>query len=176
MSIWMYSPLLKSRCSPSGSLTVNSLMKVATFLLEITSHSSFLTDRADSDTCIFMSSLTLTWQPSLQPSLICLRLKNPTSVGRISPPPSSTCTLHWPQLALPPQADGRRIFSPARVLIRDEPGVTSSSFFPLLMSIFTVPLGVILSFTTRSRITRMRVTTMITATAAMIVELISLSS
>ena len=176
MSIWMYSPLLNSMCSPSGSLTVNSLMKVDTFLLEITSHSSFLTESADSATCIFRLSLTLTWQPRRQPSLICLRLKNPTSVGSISPPPSNTCTLHWPQLALPPQAEGRKIFSFASVVIRLLPGVTSRTFLPSLMSIFIVPLGVIASLTTRSSTTRNRVTITIIATAEKTVALISLSS
>ena len=80
-------------------------MKVATFSLEMTSHSSFLTLRALSGTAIWRLSLTLTWQPRRQPSLICLREKKPVSVGRMVPPPSRTWSLHWPQLALPPQAE-----------------------------------------------------------------------
>ena len=163
-------------CSPSGSLTVNSLMKVATLWLEITSHSSFLTESADSSIWILRFSFTFTWQPSLQPSLICLRLKKPTSVGSISPPPSSTCTLHWPQLAFPPQAEGRKIFSEAREAIRELPGVTSITFLPSLMSIFTFPLGVIASFTTSRSTTRITVTIRSATAAEMIVDVISLSS
>ncbi len=169
MSIWMYSPLLNSSSSPSGSFTVNSLMNVATFSLEITSHSSFFTERALSATWIFRLSLTFTWQPRRQPSLICLRLKKPVSVGRISPPPSSTCTLHWPQLALPPQAEGRKIFSPASVAIRLLPGATSSSFLPSLISIFTLPLGVMAAFTMRRRATSTSVTTARSTIEAIIV-------
>jgi hypothetical protein len=61
-SIWMYSPFLKSSFSPSGSCTTNSLMKVATFLLETTVHSHFFAARAEAGTSTSMSSLTLTWQ------------------------------------------------------------------------------------------------------------------
>ena len=56
-------------------------MKVATFSLEMTSHSSFLTLRALSGTAIWRLSLTLTWQPRRQPSLICLREKKPVEAG-----------------------------------------------------------------------------------------------
>ena len=75
---------------------MNSLMKVATFSLEMTSHSSFLTLSALSGTAIWRLSLTLTWQPRRQPSLICLREKKPVSVGRMVPPPSRT----WKDLEL----------------------------------------------------------------------------
>ena len=34
----------------------------------------------------------------------------PFSVGSMAPPPSSTSTLQTPQLPLPPQADGMKIF------------------------------------------------------------------
>ena len=148
-------------------------MKVATLWLEITSHSTFFTLSTDSGTSILRSSLTFTWQPSLQLSLICFLLKKPTSVGRMFPPPSSTLTLHCPQFALPPQAEGRKIFSSARAPIRDAPGVTSSTLFPLLMSILTVPLGVSFVFTHSRRTTRTTVTSVIVAAEAMIVRVIS---
>ncbi len=162
ISIWMYSPDLKSMCSPSGSLTVNSLMKVATFSLEMTSHSSFFTLRALSGTAIWMLSFTFTWHPRRQPSLICLREKKPVSVGRMVPPPSSTCSLHWPQLALPPQAEGRKMPWSASVCMTSPPGVTSSSLVPLLMLILTVPEGVRALLIQRRRATRIRVTTVMT--------------
>ena len=56
-----------------------------------------------------MSPLTFTWQPKRQSSWICLRLKKPVSVGRISPPPSVTWHRHIPQVPPPPQAEGRKI-------------------------------------------------------------------
>ena len=166
----MYSPDLNSRCSPSGRRTVNSLMKVATFLLEMTSHSSFLTLRVESGTAILRLSFTFTWQPRRIPSLICLRLKKPFSVGRISPPPSRTCTLHWPQLALPPQAEGRKILWSARVCITSPPWATSSTFLPLLMSMVTVPEGVSLALITSSSATSSSVTITITRTAEIMVD------
>ena len=148
-------------------------MKVATLWLEMTSHSTFLTLSTDSGTSILRSSLTLTWQPSLQLSLICFLLKNPVSVGRMFPPPSRTLTLHCPQLALPPQADGRKIFSSARAPMSELPGATSSTLLPPLMSILTVPLGVSFVLTHSSRTTRISVTTVIVATEAIIVRVIS---
>ena len=134
-------------------------MKVATFLFEITSHSHFLTLNALSGTAICISSFTLTWQPSLQLLVICFLLKKPTSVGRIVPPPDITRHLHCPQLPLPPQADGRKIFSAANVASNEEPGVTSTTFEPSFMFIFTVPLGVSLAFAKSNNPTSIRVTT-----------------
>ena len=146
-------------------------MNVATLWLETTSHSHFLTLRADSGTTILRFSLTLTWHPNLQWSSICFLLKNPTSVGRIVPPPSSTRHLHWPQLPLPPQADGRKIFCSARVASSELPGVTSTSFWPSLMLILTFPDGVSLILMKRSSATSMSVTTVIVITAIISVEI-----
>ena len=88
--------------------TLNSLMNEETFLFEITSHSHSLTPITESGTLIFMSDFTLHWHPRRQLSFICLRVKWGFSESRISPPPSSTCTLHCPQLALPPHAEAGR--------------------------------------------------------------------
>ena len=74
---------------------------------ETTVHSHFFTPSTASGTRIFRSSLTLTWQPRRQWSLAILREMKPVSVGRMSPPPSSTWHLHMPHEPPPPQADGR---------------------------------------------------------------------
>ena len=128
-------------CSPGGKATMNSLMNEDTSLLLTTVHSYSLTDSTLSGTWMDMLSLTLTWQPKRQWSICSLREKWGTSVGRICPPPSVTCTLHWPQLPLPPQAlDSMTPFS-CRVFSRVLPLLTSSSLVPLLMLIFTLPDG-----------------------------------
>ena len=62
-------------CAPLGNCTLNSLMNVATFLLEITVHSYSFTPSTLSGTLIFMSLFTLHWHPSLQWSFISLRVK-----------------------------------------------------------------------------------------------------
>ena len=86
---------------------MNSLMKELTFLLLMTVHSHSLTLSTDSGTFILRSPFTLHWQPRRQWSRICWRLKWGFSTSSISPPPSSTCSLHWPHDPLPPQAEGR---------------------------------------------------------------------
>ena len=107
MRICAYEPGSKSMCSPGGRATLNSLMKVATFLFEITVHSHSLTPRIDSSILSCRSFFTFTWQPRRQWSFCCLRVKCTVSVGSISPPPSSTWHLHCPHEPLPPQAEGR---------------------------------------------------------------------
>ena len=138
----MYPPDLNLRCSPSGSFTTNSLMKVATLLLLTTSHSHFFMPSTSSGISIFISSFTFTWQPRRHWVCCCLRVKKPVSVGRISPPPSVTRHLHIPHVPPPPHADGRKIFSALSVLRRDAPGDTSSSFSPSLIFTFTFPEGI----------------------------------
>lgn len=125
-------------CWPGGSATMNSLMKVATFLLDMTSHSHSLMSSTDLGTSIFMSSLTLTWHPRRQWFLISLREKCTVSVGRMSPPPSRTWTRHCAQLPLPPHADGRNMLSAASVDNNDFPDSAFTSVSPL-MSMATSP-------------------------------------
>ena len=141
-------------CSPGGRATINSLMKVATFLFEITSHSHSFTPRTDSGTTIFMSFFTFTWQPSRQWFICCLREKCTCSVGRISPPPSRTWQRHCPHEPPPPQAEGRNIFSLARVLSRLPP-VSTSTFLSSLMVMTALPDGT-RYFLAMSRITTSR--------------------
>ena len=66
---------LNATSSPSGNLRTSSLIKVATFLFEITSHSHFLAPKTSSGTTISISSFTGTWQDSLQPSFFSLLVK-----------------------------------------------------------------------------------------------------
>ena len=61
------------------------------------------------------------------------------------------------------------VLGSASVFIRESPGATSRTFLPLLMSIWTVPFGVILSLTKSRRATRISVTMTMTAMDAMIV-------
>ena len=65
-------------------------MKVATLLLDITSHSHSLTPKTSSGTLIFKSFLTGTWHDNLQPSFCSDELKCDSSAANIEPPPSIT--------------------------------------------------------------------------------------
>ena len=144
-------------CSPLGNATMNSLMNVATFLLEITSHSHSFTPSTLSGTLMAISPFTFTWQPRRQWSCICLRLKCGVSEGKISPPPSITWHLHCPQEPLPPQAEERNTPFTDSVFSNVEPEATSSSLSPLIVS-FTLPEGT-KKFLATSRITTSRMTT-----------------
>src|SRR5690606_23991160 len=87
-----------------------------------------------------MSCFTFTWQDNL--TLFCCSARDrwPTSVGRTSPPPSSTTHLHSPQVPPPPQAEGRKIFWALKVLIRvDPPETTNGLVSSPLMMILTSP-------------------------------------
>ena len=92
----------------------------------------------EAGTSMAISSLTFTWQARRQLSLISLREKWTVSVGRISPPPLTTCTLHWPQLPLPPQAEGRNTLLSAMVESRGFPEL-ASTVVSLLMVMVTLP-------------------------------------
>ena len=85
-------------------------MNVATLSLDRTVQLNFLMLKISSGTWIFMSFLTFTWQARRQFSFCSARVRWPTSVGRTSPPPSSTWHLHMAQVPPPPQADGRKTF------------------------------------------------------------------
>jgi hypothetical protein len=61
------------------------------------------------------------------------------------------------------------MFSVARVLIKEEPGVTLSTFLPSFMSMDTEPFGERLILIQRSSATRIRVTTVIVIIAANII-------
>ena len=129
---------MKFICSPLGRATMNSLMNVATLLFEITSHSYSLMSRTEAGTLMSRSFFTLTWQASRQSSFISLRVKCTASVGSISPPPAVTCTLHCPQLPLPPQAEGRKTSLVAMAESRGTPEATST-FLSLLIVTVTLP-------------------------------------
>ncbi len=171
MSIWMYPPDLNLRCSPSGSLTTNSLIKVATLWLLTTSHSHFLIPRTSSGITISMSSFTLTWQPRRHWLFCCFLVKKPVSVGRISPPPFVTRHLHMPQVPPPPQAEGRNIFSFESVERSDDPGLTVSSLSPLIVTL-TLPEGVSFAFAYSSIATSNKVTASIAITATVTIVVI----
>ena len=127
-------------CSPSGKATLNSLINELTFLLEMTVHSHSFTPMTLSGTFNERFPFTLHWQPNRQWSLISLREKWGRSESRISPPPSNTCTLHCPQLAFPPQAEGKKMPFSLSVVITLLPWGTLIFLSPL-MTISTLPLG-----------------------------------
>ena len=127
-------------CAPLGSCTMNSLMKVATFLFEITSHSYSFTPKTSSGTFTCMSSFTFVWQAKRQCSFCCLREKKTFSVGRISPPPSSTWARHCPHFPPPPQADERKMPPACNELNNVPPIGVSISFSPFTVSL-TFPDG-----------------------------------
>lgn len=138
----------------SGSCTLSSLMNVATFLLEMTVHSHFLTPNTLSGTRMSMSPLTLTWHASLMPALSCFLLRCEYSTGSGSPPPESTVHLHCPQLPFPPHADGMKICFAARVLSSLPPAgtVTVLSGSPLIF-IVTSPVLTSLALAMRMQAT-----------------------
>ena len=149
---------MKFMCSPSGSATINSLMNVATLLFDTTVHSYSLMSSTSAGTLMSRSPFTFTWQASRQLSLISLRVKCTASVGRISPPPSVTRTLHWPQLPLPPQAEGRKTFSVARAERSGRPDSTLTLRSSLMVTV-TLPELTRKCLATRSTITSRRVIT-----------------
>ena len=103
-----------------------------------------------------MSCFTLTWQLRRQPSRICPLVKWPSSVGRMSPPPSSTWQRHCAQVPPPPQAEDRKIPWSARVPSSLPPAGASMPFSASsLISMCTLPVA-----TRRERAAR------ITATSA----------
>ena len=127
-------------CSPGGNATLNSFMKLDTFLFDMTVHSHSLTLRIESETFTLRLPFTLVWHPRRQCSFISLREKWPFSVSRISPPPSRTCRRHCPQLPLPPQADERCM--PLSLSVESsEPPCSTSNFLSPLTVIVTFPLG-----------------------------------
>ena len=156
-------------CSPLGNCTINSLMKVATFLLEITSHSHSFTPSTSSGTFTFISSFTLVWQAKRQCSFCCLREKKTFSVGRISPPPSMTCARHWPHLPPPPQADDKKMPPPCKAPSKVPPIGVSTSFSPFTVNL-TFPDGTNFALANNNAPTRIIVTTRNTTALAMIVS------
>ena len=111
-------------------------------MLETTSHSHFLTPKTSCGILIFRSSFTLTWQANLHFSFCSFRVKNPVSVGRMEPPPSSIWQRHMPQVPPPPHAEGSRILLLLRVVRSVFPGSVTISRSPSFMFIFTSPDGV----------------------------------
>src|SRR3989339_2225700 len=89
----------------------SSLIKVATFWLEMTVALTFLMPKMDSGSLILRLSLTLRWQDRRFPASLSFRDRLANSVGRMLPPPSMISHLHMPQDPDPPQAEGRKIFS-----------------------------------------------------------------
>ena len=155
-------------CSPLGNATINSLMKVATFLLEMTSHSHSFTPKTSSGTWTTISSFTLHWHARRQCSLICLREKKPFSVGRISPPPSNTCARHWPHLPPPPQAEDKKIPPLCKPASKVLPIGVSISFSPFTFR-STFPDGTNFALAANNAPTRISVITKkITAPAAIV--------
>ncbi len=123
---------------PSGNFTTNSLMNEATLWLEITSHSHSL---------IPNTSLPAQWWsylPSLLPdnSNVPNRSTVPCdwnvlfSVGRISPPPSTTRHRHWPQVPPTLHKRKREKYSVTATCFNRVPPIGTSSSF----SSFTVIL------------------------------------
>ncbi len=162
-------------CSPAGSCTLNSLMKVATLRLLTTVHSYSLMLRMLSGSFRLMSSFTFTWHPRRQPSCICLRLKCGVSVGRMLPPPLTTRHLHWPQEPLPPQAEGR--WTPCSLSVDiSVPPVGTVISLSSLMVIFTLPCGMSLARRMSNAATSSSMTTRIINIAVISVVVIILLS
>ena len=156
-------------CSPLGRATINSLIKVATFLLEITSHSHSFTPNTSSGTLTVISSFTLHWQAKRQLSFCCLREKNTFSVGKISPPPSITCARHWPHLPPPPQAEDKKIPPPCKAP-NNVPPIGVSIFFSPFTFKFTLPEGTNFAFANNNAPTKISVINKKTTALAAIVS------
>ena len=103
-------------------------MKVATLWFERTLHRHCRTLKTSAGISIFMSCLTFTWQDNRTPSRTSPRLIWLSSVGRTAPPPSSTLTVHTPQLPFPPHADGMKILLSASVPSSVLPALVWSAF------------------------------------------------
>ncbi len=115
-------------CSPSGSSSTSSLMKLATLSFERTRQLQRWTAKISGGSPIFMSSLTFTWQASRTPSRASAGLMCVTSVGSSAPPPSFTVTRHTPQVPFPPHADGTKMPLAERVPSKVSPRSTIRDF------------------------------------------------
>ncbi len=80
-------------------------MNVATFSFERTLHSHLRTPKTSRGTSTFIGCLTATWQARRVPAAASRLVTCEASVGSSEPPPSSTFTLHCPQVPPPPQAE-----------------------------------------------------------------------
>ncbi len=143
--------------APKGSSRMSSLMKVATLWFEWTLQVHSRTWKISAGTSISMFCLTLTWQERRQPSRARPRLMYESSVGSMAPPPSFTVTLHTPQLPLPPQAEGMKIFCSASAPSSVPPARVRSglSLSPLMM-MNTSPLVTSLALVTKMTATSVR--------------------
>ncbi len=70
---------------------------------------------------MFMSCLIETWHAKRSPCAASRLVICPNSVGRISPPPDLTFTLHCPQVPPPPQAEDTNKPLSARAVSSFEP-------------------------------------------------------
>ncbi len=118
-------------------------------------HSHFLTPKIDSSISTFISVLTETWQASLSPSRASFLVIWLVSVGRISPPPSKTLTLHCPQVPPPPHALGTKISALPRAFKSFEPAASVKSFFSFKF-ILTSPVLTSLDLAARIIVTRVK--------------------
>ncbi len=130
-------------------------MKVATLGLDSTVHSHFFTPKTSSGTRICISCLTGVWHDRRQPSFAWRRVKCDSSVGSISPPPSTTTHLHCAQVPPPPQAEDRNTLFAARVCSSLPPAGTVRLCSPLIWMV-TSPLDTSLARATRMIATRPR--------------------
>src|SRR5690606_20524738 len=111
----MYPPARKGTASPSGRSSTSSLMKVATFSFDRTVHVHCRAENTEGGISIWMSSLSFTWHERRTPMRASMREMCDFSVGSMAPPPSSTRTVHTPQLPFPPQAEGMKTSCAASV-------------------------------------------------------------
>ena len=136
---------------------MSSLMKVETLLFERTVACHFLTEKISGGISICISCLTGHWQARRVPSFTSLRVMWPSSVGRMSPPPFRTRTLHWPQVPPPPHAEGTKMFTLASVWRSLPPvGTETALLASSLMLMVTFPDGIKRAFAERMTATRRR--------------------
>ena len=116
-------------------------MNVATLAFERTLHCQRRMSNTSAGISMRMSCFTLTWQDRRTPPRTSPRSRWLSSVGSTAPPPSSTVTLHTPQLPLPPQADGTNRLLAASVPSSVLPvRVHSARCGSSLMVMFTSPV------------------------------------
>ena len=125
--------------------------------LDSTTHCHRFTPNTSSGTCTFMSCFTGAWHDNRQPSAASRRVKCPSSVGSMEPPPSLITHLHWAQLPPPPQADGKNNPAADSVCNNLSPAGTVIVFSPFI-SMLTLPDDTNLLRATKIKATNARIT------------------
>ncbi len=132
---WTYWPGVYFISAGSSSSKRNSFISCVRSVILATRQVNSLMLNSSSGMRMAISRRILTWQLRRTLSLRSAGSRNGSSVGSSGPAPSSTFTLQYPQVPLPPQALGIKIFSATSVPSSEPPPLTVSCFSSLIVTV-----------------------------------------